>query len=127
MLDEYNPLAKIFRHARDLLEQHKGIDISIRIVGANKGDRIQYEMPHTEELGMLVVGDLNLENYRRDITVNNKNTGLQHISIFHPAYMPLQYPLLFSYGERGFQLGIPYHEQEIGKKTKREKRYSHNT
>jgi hypothetical protein len=116
MLDEYNPLAKIFRHARDLLEQHKGIDISIRIIGANKGDRIQYEMPHTEELAMLVVGDLNLENYRRDIIVNNKNTGLQRISIFHPAYMPLQYPLLFPYGERGFQLGIPYHEQEIGKK-----------
>jgi hypothetical protein len=118
MLDEHNPLAKTFRHARDLFEQHKGIDISICIIGANKGDAIQYEMPHTEELAMLVVGDLNIENYRRDIIVNNKNNGLQRISIFHPAYMPLQYPLLFPYGERGFQLGIPYHEQKIGKKLK---------
>jgi hypothetical protein len=34
MLDEYNPLVKIFRQAHDFLEEHKGIDISIRIVGA---------------------------------------------------------------------------------------------
>jgi hypothetical protein len=46
MLDGYNPLVKIFRQARDFLEEHKGIDISIRIVGADKADRIQYVMPH---------------------------------------------------------------------------------
>ncbi|KAJ1283951.1 hypothetical protein BS78_03G166600 [Paspalum vaginatum] len=33
MLDECNPLLKIFRRARDLLETHKGIDVSIRIIG----------------------------------------------------------------------------------------------
>ena len=34
--------------------------------------------------------------------------------------MALQYPLLFSYGERGFQLGIPYYEQkEYTRKMKR--------
>lgn len=112
LLDEHNPLVKIFRHARDILEEHKGIDVSIRIVGANKGDPIQYEMPHTEELAILVVGELNLEKFRRDIIVSNKYEGLQRVSIFHPAYMALQYPLLFPYGERGFQLGIPYHKKE---------------
>lgn len=40
MLDHHNPLVKTFRRARDLLEEHKGIDISIRIIGANKGDQI---------------------------------------------------------------------------------------
>ena len=50
MLDTHNPLVKLFRHARDLLEEYNGIDISIRILGASKGDTIQYEMPHTEEL-----------------------------------------------------------------------------
>ena len=29
MLDKCNPLVKIFRHARDLLDKNKGIDISI--------------------------------------------------------------------------------------------------
>ena len=32
---------------------------------------------------MLVVGELNLENFRRDIIVSNKYEGLQHVSIFH--------------------------------------------
>lgn len=64
MLDNNNPLVKIFRHARDLLEEHNGIDISIRIIGANKGDKVQYEMPHCEDLAMLIVGDLNLEQYK---------------------------------------------------------------
>jgi len=77
-------------------------------------------MPHTEELAMLIVGDLSLENYKRDIIVSTKNNGLRRISIFHPAYMPLQYPLLFPYGERGFQLGIKYHDtNNNGKKRKR--------
>ncbi|KAJ1279783.1 hypothetical protein BS78_04G182000 [Paspalum vaginatum] len=121
MLDQHNPLVKTFRHACGLLEQHKGIDISIQIIGAKKGDPIQYEMPHTEELAMLIVGEPSLENYRRDIIVNNKRKGLQRISIFHPAYMPLQYPLLFPYGERGFQLGIPYNKVDTKRKRKRKR------
>ncbi|ONM11518.1 putative replication protein [Zea mays] len=28
-------------------------------------------------------------------------------------YMPLQYPLLFTFGERGFQFGVPYVEMEV--------------
>jgi len=110
-LDECNPLVKVFRHARDLLEEHRGIDVSIRIIGAKKGDQIQYKMPHPKELAMLIVGDMTLENYKRDIIVSTRTKTLQHISIFHPAHMPLQYPLLFPYGERGFQLGIEYHEE----------------
>jgi hypothetical protein len=121
MLDKCNPLVKKFRHARDLLEENNGIDISIHIIGAQKGDPTQYEMPNTEDLAMLIVGDLNLEKNKRDIVVSTKNNGLQRITIFHPAYMPLQYPLLFPYGERGFQLGIPYHDNEICKNKKRKR------
>ncbi len=110
MLDESNPLVKIFRYARDFLDLNKGIDISIRIIGADKGDEIQYQMPHPDELAILVVGDISLENYKRDIIVTTRNNGLRRVSIFHPAYMPLQYPFLFPYGERGFQLGIKYND-----------------
>src|SRR5438128_6127809 len=62
---------------------------------------------------MLIVGDLSLDNYKRDIIVRTHSNDLRRISIFHPAYMPLQYPLLFPYGERGFQLGIKYHGPNI--------------
>ena len=77
MLDENNPLVKIFRHARDILEKYKDIDISIRIIGADKGDPIQYEMPHTEDLALLIVGDFTLEKCQRDIIVSTKQKGLQ--------------------------------------------------
>jgi hypothetical protein len=86
MLDQYNPLVKIFRHARDLLEKNKDIDISIRIIAPNKNGPIQYEMPHAEDLAMLIVGDLNLERYKRDIIVssnteacNEYQSSIQHI------------------------------------------------
>jgi hypothetical protein len=121
MFDKNNPLVKAFRHARDLLEKHNGVDISIRIIGATKGDRIQYEMPHSEELAILIVGEASLEQYKRDIIVSTKQKGLQRISIFHPTYMALQYPLLFPYGERGFQLGIPYYTVNNQKETKRKR------
>jgi hypothetical protein len=78
-------------------------------------------MPHSEELAMLIVGDLSLEKYKRDIIVSTKMRGLQGISIYHPAYMALQYPLLFPYGERGFQLGINYHETNTKRVTKRKR------
>jgi len=127
MLDNNNPLVKIFRHARDLLEKHNGVDISIKIIGANKGDKIQYEMPHSEELAMLIAGDVSLEQYKRDIIVSTKQKGLQRISIFHPAYMPLQYPLLFPYGERGIHLGIPYHSDKKEKGNEKKKEYNNIT
>jgi esterase/lipase len=46
MLDKHNSLVKVFRHARDIFEKYKGIDISIRIIGANKDDAVQFQMPH---------------------------------------------------------------------------------
>ena len=104
MLDKYNPLVKKFRKARDLLEQYNGIDVTVRIIGAGKDDPIQYEMPSADELAMLIVGDYSIENYKHDIK----------ISIYHPAYMALQYPLLFPYGERGYQINI-YYNNDNGK------------
>jgi hypothetical protein len=33
---------------------------------------------------------------------------LRRISPLHPALMALQYPLLFSYGDKGFYVGMRY-------------------
>jgi RNase P subunit RPR2 len=119
MLDVHNPLVKKFCFARDLIKENNSIDISIRMIGADKGDPIQYEMPTADDLALLVVGDLTLDNYKRDIIVYKKDHGLQEISILHPALLALQYPLLFPYGERGYQLGINYHNiSDTKKRTK---------
>ena len=53
MLDQCNLLVKKFHFARDLLKERNGIDVSIRIIGADKNDLIQYEMPNSDELALL--------------------------------------------------------------------------
>jgi len=53
MLDQCNLLVKKFRFAQDLLKERNGIDVSIRIIGADKNDLIQYEMPNSDELALL--------------------------------------------------------------------------
>lgn len=108
MFNEHNPLVQQFRHARDSLRLSGDDSIGIRIVGARPGDPVQYNLPTCDELALLVVGDFSLDTYKRDIIVHNKSDDLRRISPLHPAFMALQYPLLFPYGERGFQVDVPY-------------------
>ena len=108
MLDEYNPFVKKFRFARDRLADHGNEEFVIRIVGAKEADAVQYNLPSTDELAMLVVGDFSLDTFKRDIIIQTHPWSLQQISPLHLAFMALQYPLLFPHGDRGFQIGVLY-------------------
>ena len=108
MLDDHNPFVKKFRMARDRLADNPNEEFTIRLIGAKEGDPIQYNLPTTDELAMLVVGDFTLDTFKRDIIIETQNKELKRISSLHPAYMALQYPLLFPFGERGFQVGVLY-------------------
>jgi hypothetical protein len=108
MLDTHNPFAKKFRIAKERLTEHADEEFIIRIIGAKEGDPVQYDMPTTDDLAMLLIGDFSLETFKRDIIIETRNSELKRISALHPAYMALQYPLLFPYGERGFQIGVMY-------------------
>ncbi|XP_062182700.1 uncharacterized protein LOC133886841 isoform X2 [Phragmites australis] len=121
MLDAHNPLVKTFRMARDRLKESDGENVGIRIIGACEGDHVQYNLPACDELALLVVGDFSLETYKRDIIVHCFDDKLQQISSLHLALMALQYPLLFPYGERGFQVGIPYIGASLTKPSARNK------
>jgi hypothetical protein len=99
MLDSHNPFAKKFRIARERLEDHPKEEFIIRLIGARDGDPIQYNLPMTDGLAMIIVGDFSLETFKRDIVIETRNKKLKRISSLHPAYMALQYPLLFPYGE----------------------------
>ncbi|WVZ94970.1 hypothetical protein U9M48_040790, partial [Paspalum notatum var. saurae] len=150
MLDDHNPFAKQFRKARDRLAEHGDEDFVVRIVGAREGGPVQYNLPTTDQLAMLVVGDFTLDTFKRDIVIQARDGGLQQISTLHPynlpttdqlamlvvgdftldtfkrdiviqardgglqqistlhpAFMALQYPLLFPFGEPGFQPDQP--------------------
>jgi hypothetical protein len=39
------------------------------MVGAREGDAVQYNLPMTDELAMLVVGDFSLDTFKRDIII----------------------------------------------------------
>jgi hypothetical protein len=108
MLDQCNLFVKKIRTASERLQDHPDEEFIIRIVGAKEGDPVQYNLPTTDDLAMLVVGDFTLETFQRDIIIETTNRELKRISVLHPAYMPLQYPLLFPFGERGFQVGVLY-------------------
>jgi hypothetical protein len=55
-----------------------------------------------------VVGDSSLDTFKRYIVIETRSKELKRISELHPAHMALQYPPLFTYGERGFQVGVLY-------------------
>ncbi|XP_072087015.1 uncharacterized protein [Arachis hypogaea] len=63
---------------------------------AQKVDRRIYNTPSCDEVAALVVGDFDSSDHGRDIIVRST------------------YPLLFPYGEDGYQLNIPYRGQQEG-------------
>ncbi|KAL4626567.1 hypothetical protein ACB092_05G106000 [Castanea dentata] len=99
MFDETNTLVKIFR--------------ILRLIGSRTTDGREYNLPTCSEIAAIIIGDIGAENAHRDIIVELKEGGLQHINVLHPSYMALQYPLLFPYGEDGLRLGILYSKRFV--------------
>ena len=80
----------------------------IRILDTRVSDGRQYNRPTTNEVAALLVARGTNEGSRRDIILHTIGGQLQRISKTHPAYMALQYPLLFPYGEDGWRINIPH-------------------
>uniref|UniRef100_A0A0D3CBJ6 Helitron helicase-like domain-containing protein n=1 Tax=Brassica oleracea var. oleracea TaxID=109376 RepID=A0A0D3CBJ6_BRAOL len=118
MLDENNHLAKTFRHARDRLLSGDAVELSLTLVNQKHRGR-QYDLPTAGEIGGLIIGDFNSESAGKDIVVEYKSAKLQRISDLHPLFMSLQYPLLFPYGEYGYDEKIPY-DVSVNSNIKRE-------
>ncbi|KAH7653509.1 DNA helicase protein [Dioscorea alata] len=113
MLDEYNEIVKVFRSAREVHMQFRELPVRIKLIAnRNKKDH-NYSAPLVPEIAALIVGDIGNNDQGRDIIVEHKQEGLKRISDLHPLFMPLQYPLLFPYGEDCFHLNIPYEESPI--------------
>lgn len=108
MLDEFNHLLQQFRIARDRLIGYENEHVAIRIVGPVDGDGPQLDLPIVDQLAALLVTDFSIQTSSRDIVVHDMSCGLCQISSLHPAFMALQYRLLFPRGDRGFQLGVLY-------------------
>lgn len=113
MIDQHNVLAKSFRRVRDFLTKHSSSNISLRLFRNRSKDARTYNLPTTNEVAALIVGDFDNLECGRDVIIKKIGGELTRIHETHPAFIPLQYPLLFPYGEDGYQENIPISEEAM--------------
>ncbi|XP_019195835.1 PREDICTED: uncharacterized protein LOC109189678 [Ipomoea nil] len=107
-LDENNVLVKSFRMAMSELDINPCAEVKIKLLGKRTRDERTYNLPQVSEVVALIVGDLDTSIGERDIIVQSKGGHLQRISELNPSYLPLQYPILFPYGEDGYREDIAF-------------------
>ncbi|KAF7140800.1 hypothetical protein RHSIM_Rhsim06G0055700 [Rhododendron simsii] len=106
MLNVTNPYVQVFRTVGDIIRDNGAQDLRVRIL-SSRGGR-QYSKPNTNEIAALLVGDGFESGANRDIVVQKLDGHLHRINETHPAYMPLQYLLLFRYGTDGWRRSIEF-------------------
>ncbi|XP_031106095.1 uncharacterized protein LOC116010718 [Ipomoea triloba] len=107
-LDDHNVLVKSFRLARNQIQSNPRLEFKMRLIGKRNVDARTYNLPSVSEVAALIVGDLDPTMGQRDILVESNAGGLKRINELNPAYLPLQYPILFPYGEDGYREDIQF-------------------
>ncbi|XP_019149863.1 PREDICTED: uncharacterized protein LOC109146663 [Ipomoea nil] len=90
------------------MDRNPCAEVKIKLLGKRKKDARTYNLPEVSEVAALIVGDLDTSIGERDIVLQTKGGQLQRISELNPSYLPLQYPLLFPYGEDGYREDIAF-------------------
>ncbi|XP_019151940.1 PREDICTED: uncharacterized protein LOC109148659 [Ipomoea nil] len=126
-LDEHNVLVKSFRMTKSFIESNPQTQIRMRLIGKRTKDARTYALPTTSEVATLIVGDIDPYMGQRDIIIESRSGVLKRISELSPAYLPLQYPILFPYGEDGFREDIPFathgSKQDFSRKSVSQREY----
>ncbi|CAH1417943.1 unnamed protein product [Lactuca virosa] len=107
--------------ARDTFQKNPQVDMKLRLIGRRQRDGRTYNLPTASEVAALIVGDICDSIEKRDIVVETKTGFLQRISELHPSYLPLQYPLLFPYGDDGYSVDILHRGVSFTTNSKRAK------
>jgi hypothetical protein len=121
MLDSNNPIVKLFRTTRERLLENSEDHYSIRIFGDVDAHGDVFSFPVASEVVGLVVGDIGHTDVGRDIIIEDRTSNLQQINERHRKFMSMQYPILFSYGEDGFNDNIMYRQTEASSSIRRQK------
>lgn len=109
MLNRHHRLVQKFRIARANLCSPHAPRVAIRFMGDEGGDHgTRFSGPTASEVAALIIGEFAPECRRFDVVAETHSGFLQHVSSLNSNLMPLQYPLLFPYGDKGFHLGIKY-------------------
>ena len=107
-LDEENELVKSYRMVRDRYKADELDNVRLRLLCNRESDGRTYNLPTASEVAALIVGDIQESLDKRDIVIETQTGELKNISVLHPSFLSLQYPLLFPYGEDGYRIDIPH-------------------
>jgi hypothetical protein len=103
-----NPYVEVLKMARDIMATECApMDLKLRLITSRTKDARQYNVPTTDEVVALMVGDGSEAVDRRDVVLAQRASPFQRISELHVGYMALHYPLLFPYSEDGWHPNIP--------------------
>nr|GEV35232.1 DNA helicase [Tanacetum cinerariifolium] len=122
-LDRHSALVQLFCTARNKYMEGDIPEFKVKLYNVI-GTR-RYELPTAETIGAIVFGGASSIETEFDLIVEEHSRIPQRVNKLHPCYMSLQFPLLFVYGEEGYQkdmklINIP------GQSTRGEKRLSMN-
>jgi hypothetical protein len=120
VLDQCNKLVESFRMVRDYIDTNQNVRVSLRLFRNRQRDARVYNMPELDEVAALIVGDIGDEEDGRDIVVRERDGYLRRIHETHAKYIPMQYPLLFPFGEDQYQEKIPLNRLTKSKSKKKE-------
>ncbi|CAI9296553.1 unnamed protein product [Lactuca saligna] len=106
MLRTHNEYVRTFKTAKEIAQSMNLDSYGVRLFNVVPDRR--YGPPAPGTLGCIVCGD-DVTNAVYDIVVYSKSGSPRRVSKLHPTYMPLQYPLLFPYGEEGWSPSLHLH------------------
>jgi len=99
-LNIINPFVHLLVNAGQKSRNENIPNMKIAIHNIHGKDMRQYNKPTVSEIAGIIPDDQIPD--LRDIVMETHQGKLKHISKLHDAYDPLQYPLLFPYGEFGW-------------------------
>ena len=85
-----------------MLKHNKHVDLRIRLIRNTQSNARPYDLPTSSEVAALIVGDFDKSHFRRDIIVEKQGGPIKRVHELHSAYLPLQYPLIFHFGDNGY-------------------------
>ena len=104
VLDAHNKLVKLFRTARDKMEESDIPDFKLKLFGV-VGSK-QYDLPTGDCIGAIVFEGGPDVSTEYDVVIEKRDGQPQQIDKLNPNYMSLHFPLLFIHGEVGYHLGL---------------------
>lgn len=123
ILDVVNPFVQQYWNAGMLISDEQISNLKLCLLSSRNSNGRRYNTPSASEIAALIVRDIDMNYNVRDIIVEQLCGKPKKISELHACYLPLQYPLLFPFGEDGYTDDIAHSDDSL-LTTKKENRLS---